>query len=56
MQLAADRGFWSKENHQLAEDFGVKKIAIENKGKSNYLKGKPFRNASGAPVVPLKPR
>jgi hypothetical protein len=43
MQLAADRGFWSKENHQLAEDFGVKKIAIENKGKSNYLKGKPFR-------------
>lgn len=42
-QLAADRGFWSKENRQLAEDFGVKKIAIENKGKSNYLKGEPFR-------------
>ena len=42
-QLAADRGFWSKENRQLAEDYGVKKIAIENKGKSSYLKGKPFR-------------
>lgn len=42
-QLAADRGFWSKENRQLAEDLGVKKIAIENKGKSNHLKGEPFR-------------
>lgn len=42
-QLATDRGFWSKENHQLAEDCGIKKIAIENKGKSSYLKGKPFR-------------
>ena len=42
-QLAADRGFWSKENRQLAEDLGIKKIAIENKGKSNYLKGQPFR-------------
>ena len=42
-QLAADRGFWSKDNRQLAEDLGIKKIAIENKGKSNYLKGKPFR-------------
>lgn len=42
-QLAADRGFWSKENRRLAEDYGVNKIAIENKGKSNYLKGKPFR-------------
>jgi IS5 family transposase len=42
-QLATDRGFWSKENRQLAEDYGIKKIAMENKGKSNYLKGKPFR-------------
>jgi hypothetical protein len=42
-QLAADRGFWSKENRQLAEDCGIKKIAIENKGKSSYLQGKPFR-------------
>jgi IS5 family transposase len=42
-QLAADRGFWSKSNYQLAENYGIKKIAIENKGKSNYLKGKPFR-------------
>src|SRR3989338_2185807 len=42
-QLAADRGFWSKENQQLAEDYKIKKIAIENKGKSNYLQGKPFR-------------
>lgn len=42
-QLAADRGFWSKENRQLAIDYGIKKIAIENKGKSSYLKGKPFR-------------
>lgn len=42
-QLAADRGFWSKENRQLAEDYKIKKIAIENKGKSSYLKGKPFR-------------
>lgn len=42
-QLAADRGFWSKDNHQLAVDYGIKKIAIENKGKSSYLKGKPFR-------------
>ncbi len=42
-QLAADRGFWSKANRQLAEELGIKKIAIENKGKSNYLKGKPFR-------------
>lgn len=41
-QLAADRGFWSKENRQLAESYGIKKIAIENKGKSNYLKGQPF--------------
>lgn len=42
-QLAADRGFWSKENRQLAVDYGIKKIAIENKGKSSYLQGKPFR-------------
>jgi len=42
-QLAADRGFWSKENRQLAQNYGIKKIAIENKGKSSYLKGKPFR-------------
>ena len=42
-QLAADRGFWSKDNRQLAEDLGIKKIAIENKGKSSYLKGQPFR-------------
>lgn len=42
-QLAADRGFWSQENRQLAVDYGIKKIAIENKGKSSYLKGKPFR-------------
>ena len=42
-QLATDRGFWSKENRQLAEDYGIKKIAMENKGKSNYLKGQPFR-------------
>jgi IS5 family transposase len=42
-QLATDRGFWSKENRQLAEDYGIKKIAMENKGKSNYLKGKPFK-------------
>lgn len=42
-QLAADRGFWSKENRQLAENYAIKKIAIENKGKSSYLKGKPFR-------------
>jgi len=42
-QLAADRGFWSKENRQLAVNYGIKKIAIENKGKSSYLKGKPFR-------------
>lgn len=42
-QLATDRGFWSKANHRLAEDFGIKKIAMENKGKSNYLNGLPFR-------------
>lgn len=42
-QLATDRGFWSKENRQLAEDYGIKKIAMENKGKSSYLKGQPFR-------------
>lgn len=42
-QLAADRGFWSKDNYRLAEDLKIKKIAIENKGKSSYLKGKPFR-------------
>ena len=42
-QLATDRGFWSKDNQQLAENLGVQKIAIENKGKSNHLKGKPFR-------------
>lgn len=41
-QLAADRGFWSKQNRQLAEDYGIPKVAIENKGKSNYLKDKPF--------------
>ena len=42
-QLATDRGFWSKANRQLAEDYGIKKIAMENKGKSNYLKGQPFK-------------
>ncbi len=42
-QLAADRGFWSKDNYRLAEGLKIKKIAIENKGKSSYLKGKPFR-------------
>lgn len=42
-QLAADRGFWSKANREFAATFGVQKIAIENKGKSSYLKGQPFR-------------
>ncbi len=42
-QLATDRGFWSPENLHLAYDYGISKIAIENKGKSNHLKGKPFR-------------
>lgn len=42
-QLTTDRGFWSPENYTLAEDYGIAKIAIENKGKSSYLKGKPFR-------------
>ena len=42
-QLATDRGFWSKDNKQLAESYGIKKIAMENKGKSSYLKGQPFR-------------
>lgn len=41
-QLTADRGFWSPENYHLAQDYGISKIAIENKGKSSYLKGKPF--------------
>jgi hypothetical protein len=42
-QLTADRGFWSPENYLLAENYGITKIALENKGKSNYLKAKPFR-------------
>lgn len=42
-QLTTDRGFWSPENYNLALDYGISKIAIENKGKSNYLKNKPFR-------------
>ncbi len=42
-QLAADRGFWPQENRQLAQNYGIKKIAIENKGKPSSLKGKPFR-------------
>lgn len=42
-QLSADRGFWSKENYKLAQDYRISKVAIENKGKSSYLKGKPFR-------------
>lgn len=42
-QLTTDRGFWSKENLNLALDYGISKIAIENKGKSSYLKDKPFR-------------
>lgn len=42
-QLAADRGFWSKDNLKLAQDYGISKIAIENKGKSSYLQDKPFR-------------
>lgn len=42
-QLTTDRGFWSPENYTLAESYGISKIAIENKGKSSYLKGKPFR-------------
>ena len=42
-QLATDRGFWSPENLRLAYDYGISKIAMENKGKSSYLKGKPFR-------------
>ncbi len=42
-QLSADRGFWSPENYKLAANYGVKKIAVENKGKSSYLKDKPFR-------------
>ncbi len=41
-QMTADRGFWSPENYHLAQDYGISKIAIENKGKSSYLKGKPF--------------
>lgn len=43
-QLAADRGFWSKDNFKLAtEDFKIPKVAIQNKGKSDYLKNKPFK-------------
>lgn len=42
-QLSADKGFWSPESLALAQDYGISKIAIENKGKSNYLKNKPFR-------------
>jgi IS5 family transposase len=42
-QLTADRAFWSPENQMLAEDYGITKIAIENKGKSSHLEGKPFR-------------
>ncbi len=42
-QLAADRGFWSKENRQIAEACGIKKFAIENIGKNNYLKDQPLR-------------
>jgi len=42
-QLSTDRGFWSPENYILAQDYGISKIAIENKGKSSYLKTKPFR-------------
>ena len=43
-QLATDRGFWSKENYKLAQEtYKIDKVAIENKGKSSYLKGKPFR-------------
>lgn len=42
-QLAADRGFWSPQNQNLAEDYGINKIAIEKKGKSSHLVGKPFR-------------
>lgn len=42
-QLTTDRGFWSPENYTLAKDYGITKIAMENKGKSSYLKGKPFR-------------
>jgi IS5 family transposase len=41
-QLAADRGFWSQENYDKAESLGIKKVAIQNKGKSNHLKDKPF--------------
>lgn len=42
-QLATDRGFWSKENYKLAQDYGISKIAMENKGKNSHLKNKPFR-------------
>ncbi len=43
-QLATDRGFWSKDNFKLAaEDFKIPKVAIQNKGKSDYLKNKPFK-------------
>lgn len=42
-QLSTDRGFWSPESQALAQDYGITKIAIENKGKSSHLKGKPFR-------------
>jgi len=42
-QLATDRGFWSKENYNLAQDYGILKIAMENKGKNSHLKDKPFR-------------
>ena len=41
-QLAADRGFWSKDNNDTALNLGVQKVAIQNKGKSNHLKDKPF--------------
>ena len=42
-QLSTDRGFWSKENYLLAEEKNISKIAIENKGKTSYLKHKPFK-------------
>jgi IS5 family transposase len=41
-QLTADRGFWSPKNYKLAQDYGINKIAIENKGKSSHLSSKPF--------------
>jgi IS5 family transposase len=62
---AADRGYWSPDNKEYAEEAGVKKVSLPGKGKLNqqekekqntplFKKGQRFRAGGEAKISLLK--